>query len=193
MTKMGKAITDVAYNVNEDENEDDDDDDEAVDEDEKLARKLANETAEAGRRSKRLARDPSEAAVAAEGVAERERKQIVLMNRRNEERVRELAKRKRTKQMNWKHISPLAIIQATYSRIRSRSIWLVNVSCCLFLAIPFPSTSVRSRMSFFPILTMPRSFVSISIRRESHSEKMHQRTWSSWSSDMPRTPPLFVK
>jgi nucleosome binding factor SPN SPT16 subunit len=90
MTKMGKAITDVAYNVNDDD--DDDDDDEAANEDEKLARKLAKEADQEGRRSKRLARDPSEAAVAAEGVAERERKQIQMMQRRNEERVREIAK-----------------------------------------------------------------------------------------------------
>lgn len=103
LTKMGKAITDVAYNVNEDADEDggdddDDDDDEKEDADAKLARKLAKEPDETGgRKSKRLARDPSEAAAMAEGVAERERRQIEMMQRRNEERVREIAKQRQKK------------------------------------------------------------------------------------------------
>eukprot|EP00537_Pseudo-nitzschia_pungens_P012138 CAMPEP_0172394934 /NCGR_PEP_ID=MMETSP1061-20121228/17113_1 /TAXON_ID=37318 /ORGANISM="Pseudo-nitzschia pungens, Strain cf. pungens" /LENGTH=1093 /DNA_ID=CAMNT_0013126393 /DNA_START=181 /DNA_END=3462 /DNA_ORIENTATION=+ len=89
LTKMSKAITNVAYNVNDvDEDEDDDD------EDAKLARKLANESTDGngGRRSRRLARDPNEIAEAAEGIAERERRQISLMERRNDERVREIAR-----------------------------------------------------------------------------------------------------
>ncbi|KAG7353495.1 Xaa-pro dipeptidase [Nitzschia inconspicua] len=91
LTKMGKAITDVAYNVNDGGDDDDDDDDDG---DAKLARKLAKESAADGeRRSKRLARDPSAAAEASEGVAERERRQIELMQRRNEERVREIARK----------------------------------------------------------------------------------------------------
>jgi len=93
MTKMGKAITNIAYNVN-DEDGDDSDEDEDNDSDAKLARKLANEpsSSDGGRRSKRLARDPNEVAEVAEGIAERERRQIELMERRNEERVREIAR-----------------------------------------------------------------------------------------------------
>jgi nucleosome binding factor SPN SPT16 subunit len=92
LTKMGKAITDIAYNVNDGDG-DDDDDDEDDDADAKLARKLAREeTDDAGRRSARLARDPSANVEAAEGVAERERRQIMLMKRRNEERLREIAR-----------------------------------------------------------------------------------------------------
>lgn len=89
LTKMGKAISNVAYNMNQDEEEPDDNDEDA-----KLAKKLANEssTNDGERRSARLARDPNEMAEAAEGIAERERKQIELMERRNEDRVREIAR-----------------------------------------------------------------------------------------------------
>lgn len=90
LTKMMKAITNIAYNVNdEDEDESDEDDGDA-----KLARKLAKEDSNAngGRRSKRLARDPNEVAEVTEGIADRERRQIELMERRNEERVREIAR-----------------------------------------------------------------------------------------------------
>lgn len=97
LTKMSKSITNIAYNVNDDDGDDDDDDDEVDDEveagDRKLARKLAKEQTEnVDRRSKRLARDPSSASEAAEGVAERERRQIELMRRRNEDRVRDIAR-----------------------------------------------------------------------------------------------------
>ena len=99
MTKMGKAITDVAYNVNDEEAEDDDDDDDDDDEDQenkdaKLARKLAREQTGANgeRRSTRLAKDSGTSAEASEGTAERERRQIKLMERRNEERLREIAR-----------------------------------------------------------------------------------------------------
>ena len=95
LTKMGKAITNVAYNVNdEDDDDDDDDEDDEDDGDAKLARKLSKEpnNADGGRRSRRLARDPNETAEAAEGIAERERRQIELMARRNEDRVREIAR-----------------------------------------------------------------------------------------------------
>ncbi len=92
LTKMGKAITNVAYNVNDEDDDEDEDDD---DEDAKLARKLASEqsTNESGdRRSRRLARDPSEVEQIQEGIADRERRQIELMERRNEDRVREIAR-----------------------------------------------------------------------------------------------------
>jgi nucleosome binding factor SPN SPT16 subunit len=101
MTKMGKAITDVAYNVNDnDEDNDDDDDEEGSDDgtpkgDAALARKLAREQDKngEGRRSSRLARDAGGGpAEAADGVAEREKRQIQLMKRRNEERLRDIAR-----------------------------------------------------------------------------------------------------
>ena len=102
LTKMGKNLTDVAYNINdeedgdddEDNEEEDDDDDDDVDApdapegDEELARKLART-----RTSSRLAKDPSALTEAQEGVAQRERRQIELMTRRNDERVREMAAR----------------------------------------------------------------------------------------------------
>lgn len=92
LTKMGKNITNVAYNINDEDDDEDDDDD---DEDAKLARKLASEqstNANGDRRSKRLARDPSEVEQIQEGIADRERRQIELMVRRNEDRVREIAR-----------------------------------------------------------------------------------------------------
>jgi nucleosome binding factor SPN SPT16 subunit len=93
LTKFGKAITDIAYNVNDeddDSNEDEADDDDA---DAKLARKLSRQQDDAGeRRSRRLAKDSGALQEAAEGTAERERKQINLMTRRNEQRLREIAR-----------------------------------------------------------------------------------------------------
>jgi nucleosome binding factor SPN SPT16 subunit len=112
LTKMGKNITDVAYNIyDERENEDDDEDDEDDDDDEndeddkdatkadaKLARKLAAQGTSVNggvRKSSRLEKDPKQQQEASDGIAERERKQIALMNRRNEERIRELARANR--------------------------------------------------------------------------------------------------
>lgn len=100
-TKMGKNITDIAYNINDDEASDDDDDDdddapEAPDGDEALARKLSKER-NGVRSSSRLARDADALAEAKDGVAEREKKQIKLMQRRNEDRLRELARKNRSK------------------------------------------------------------------------------------------------
>lgn len=96
MTKMGKAITDIAYNVNdeEDDGDDDDDDGNGEDVDTKLARKLSREQNDTNgeRRSSRLAKDSGANAEAAEGNAERERRQMQLMTRRNEERLREIAR-----------------------------------------------------------------------------------------------------
>lgn len=107
LTKMGKNLTDVAYNINEEEDDDaedddDDDDDESVDApdapegDEELARKLAKDRG-GTRSSSRLAKEASAMSEVQEGVAERERRQIELMNRRNEDRVRELARSNRAK------------------------------------------------------------------------------------------------
>jgi len=94
MTKMGKNPTDISYTINED-----DDDDESDNGDRKLAQKIATEEESrptGGRRSNRLAQNAS-TTQESEGVAERERKQIELMARKNEERLRELARTLRKK------------------------------------------------------------------------------------------------
>lgn len=101
MTKMGRNLADVTYLVNaegggddddedDDEEEDDDDAPEAPKGDAELARKLAKRGG-GTRTSSRLARDSAAQADAQEGASRRERKQIDLMKRRNEIRVRELA------------------------------------------------------------------------------------------------------
>jgi nucleosome binding factor SPN SPT16 subunit len=110
LTKMGKAITDVAYNINDDaddgDDDDDDDDEDASDDgaapkgDAAMARKLAKEQkvdTNGNRASARLARDPASQADVAEGIAERERRQIMLMKRRNEDRLREIARENQKK------------------------------------------------------------------------------------------------
>jgi nucleosome binding factor SPN SPT16 subunit len=93
MTKFGKAVTDISYSINEDDDEDDEEESDD-DDDRKLAKKIAREEEDnpsGGRRSGRLAANASSTEVS-EGVVERERKQIELMARRNEERLRELAR-----------------------------------------------------------------------------------------------------
>jgi nucleosome binding factor SPN SPT16 subunit len=110
LTKMGKLLTDVAYNINDEENadeeeEDGDDEDESVeapdapDGDEEYARKVSKDPG-GTRTSSRLAKEQDAAQDANEGVAERERRQISLMTRRNEERLRELARMNRSKGEN---------------------------------------------------------------------------------------------
>jgi nucleosome binding factor SPN SPT16 subunit len=99
LTKMGKALTDVAYNINDDDGDDEDEDEDAPDApdgDAELARRMANEpdTTLGGRKSARLAKNETAQADVAEGAAERERRQMQLMVRRNEERLRELAREK---------------------------------------------------------------------------------------------------
>ncbi len=103
MTKFGKAITDISYTINDEENDgdedDDDDDKEESDDDRKLAKKIAKEeeaNPTGGRRSGRLAANSS-LAHETEGAAERERKQIELMARKNEERLRDLARSSKKK------------------------------------------------------------------------------------------------
>ena len=98
MTKFGKAITDISYTINEEE-DDGDDNEESDDGDRKLAKKIAREEEAqptGGRRSGRLAANSS-SAHETEGAAERERKQIELMARKNEERLRELARSSKKK------------------------------------------------------------------------------------------------
>lgn len=99
MTKMGKNHTDVAYNMNEGDEDDDDSVEapDAPDGDEALARKLQQERAGGTRTSSRLAKEASAMSDVQEGAAERERRQIALMKRRNEERIRQLAKESRKK------------------------------------------------------------------------------------------------
>lgn len=97
MTKFGKTRDDVSFNVNEDDEEEEEE--ESDDDDRKLAKKIAREEEEqptGGRRSGRLAANAS-SAQETEGVAERERKQIELMARKNEERLRELARSSKKK------------------------------------------------------------------------------------------------
>jgi nucleosome binding factor SPN SPT16 subunit len=107
LTKMGKALTDIAYNINDNDGdaagEDDDEDEidapEAPDGDAEMARRIAEEAdARGGRKSARLAKTESNKAQdLQEGAAERERRQMKLMVRRNEERLRELARASRSK------------------------------------------------------------------------------------------------
>ncbi|CAB9516099.1 FACT complex subunit SPT16 [Seminavis robusta] len=101
LTKMGKALTDIAYNINDDDagGDDDDDDDDAPsapDGDAELARQMASEpvTTRGGRKSARLAKTEVAQKDLQEGAAERERRQMKLMVRRNEERLREIAREK---------------------------------------------------------------------------------------------------
>ncbi|KAL7575718.1 hypothetical protein ACA910_003052 [Epithemia clementina (nom. ined.)] len=102
LTKMPKNLTDVAYKINDGEGDDDDESGAeapaAPKGDAELARKLAKDNQGKGTRtSSRLARDADTIKETQEGVAERERKQILLMRRRNEERVKELARANRNK------------------------------------------------------------------------------------------------
>jgi nucleosome binding factor SPN SPT16 subunit len=104
LTKHSKGLEDITYlmnssDPNEDEDEEDDDDEdedeEEPEDDEALARKLsrkenANRNASGVRASARLASNHTAAQDAT--IAEREKRQIELMNRRNEERVREMAR-----------------------------------------------------------------------------------------------------
>jgi nucleosome binding factor SPN SPT16 subunit len=102
MTKMGKDLVSIAYNMGDDAADDDGDDGDTrtldiPEGDEEYARKIASERGGATRASKRLAKDTSAQTDAVEGVAERERRQIDLMKRRNEDRIRELARSNRLK------------------------------------------------------------------------------------------------
>ena len=100
MTKMGKNLTDVAYNIHAEDEEDGDEGSEASgpeDPDEAYAREVAKGADGGVRQSSRLAGTQAAMAEAQDGIAERERRQIKLMTRRNEERLRELARANRNK------------------------------------------------------------------------------------------------
>lgn len=100
LTKHSKSLTDVSYMINDDDGSDDDEVEAAPAApkgDSEYARKIAeedNNRSNGQRTSKRLASTYDSMAEAQAGAAERQRKQIDLMNRRNEERVRELARAK---------------------------------------------------------------------------------------------------
>lgn len=95
LTKLNKSLSDVSYTINdESEEESEVDAPDAPDGDEELARKVAREST-GQRGSARLAKQANAMQEVAEGAAERERRQISLMTRRNEERLRELARSSR--------------------------------------------------------------------------------------------------
>lgn len=102
LTKHSKALTDISYTINEEDEEgaspnDDDEDSEAsaTKNDEALARKLSrsqeNMETSRQRQSARLAINGGAQEIV-EGAAERMKRQIKLLARRNEERLRELAR-----------------------------------------------------------------------------------------------------
>jgi len=96
MTKYGKNLTDISYTINDDDDEDEESED---DNDAKLAKKIAREeelNPTSGRKSRRLA-ETHNSTQDSEGQAQRERKQIELMTRKNEERLRELARSSKRK------------------------------------------------------------------------------------------------
>lgn len=111
MTKMGKDLTDVTYKLNDEQDVDNDDDDgdssqdapDAPDGDAEYAKKLSREqrggngSNKTTRTSSRLAKDAASASDVTDGIAERERTQIELMRRHNEERIRELARSKKSR------------------------------------------------------------------------------------------------
>jgi nucleosome binding factor SPN SPT16 subunit len=117
LTKLHKSLADISYTINDEdaEEDDEDDDDDDIEEEEEeeeerkpkkkkstqgdaaLARKIAKEeqsraTVPTSRKSSRLAKHAEAAEDIQEGSAIREKKQIELMKRRNEERLQELAR-----------------------------------------------------------------------------------------------------
>ena len=102
LTKHSKTLTDISYTINEDEGSEDNNAPADPAGDEEYARKVAKDGQSKGsesnngdsfvrqRQSARLAQNGN--ADANEGAAERERKQVKLMQRKNEERIREAAR-----------------------------------------------------------------------------------------------------
>jgi nucleosome binding factor SPN SPT16 subunit len=99
LTKLNKSLSDISYTINDESEEESDveeaDAPKAPDGDAELARKVAREGTGGQRGSARLAKQANAMAEVQEGAAERERRQIALMTRRNEERLRELARSSR--------------------------------------------------------------------------------------------------
>ena len=99
LTKHHKALTDISYMLNEAEPDDDDNATSAPKGDADLARKIQQESSDIGgkRASKRLASSYDTQADLQVSAAEREKKQVALLARRCEERVREIARARRGK------------------------------------------------------------------------------------------------
>jgi len=91
LTKHSKALEDISYTINEDDGSEDEN--LVPDRDEELARELAaqSENSNGKRTSKRL-KSTYAVQESSANVAEREKRQIDLMKRRNEERIRENAR-----------------------------------------------------------------------------------------------------
>lgn len=100
LTKHSKALGDISYTINDDDDSEEEkntDAPAAPKGDEQLARELESSSRSSGsgvRTSKRLESSYDAMQDAKDGAAERERRQIDMMNRRNEERVRDLARAK---------------------------------------------------------------------------------------------------
>ena len=95
LTKHSKGVSDISYTINDDDAQSTSTP-EAPDGDEKLARELERKFDRQGgnRISARLANNRDANVDNQAGAVIREKKQVALMNRRNEERVRELARAK---------------------------------------------------------------------------------------------------
>jgi len=114
MTKLRKQLSDISYTIN-------DDDEEEEDEDLAMARKLSRQpdhtmaatgsnTLDGVRQSSRLAKHTESSTDMQEGAAIRERKQISLMKRRNEERLQELARKSNASGTNNENDKPVELL-----------------------------------------------------------------------------------
>ena len=100
MTKFGRDRGDISYSMLDEDSGEDDEESDEDDADRKLAKKIAKEEEaepSGGRKSSRLAANAASGAADVEGIVERERKQVDMMARKNEDRLRELARSSRKK------------------------------------------------------------------------------------------------
>lgn len=203
LTKMGKDITNIAYTVNDDDNasdEDESDDGDESDPDAALARQIA-EQQEGGRRSRRLAAGNTQSAEAAEGTAERERRQIRLMVRRNEERVREIA-RNNAKNKGKKTEEELAQELETYKsprdyppNVQPTQVKVDMAKECVLL--PIFGNPVPFHISTIKNVVLPDPDNATLLRINFYTAGMAvgkdgQPTLTSWSRSMPLMLRLFV-
>lgn len=86
MTKHSKDLTDISYTINDEEEEEEDE------EEEEVTTKIPITNNNGKRQSARLKSTHGNSAEMQEGAAEREKRQIDLMGRKNEERLREQAR-----------------------------------------------------------------------------------------------------
>jgi len=120
LTKHAKALTDISYVIGGDSDESSDEGGNASHDDAAYAKSLANQEDKypSGKRaSARLAKNNTGAQDTQEGASERERRQVELMSRKNEERIRELA-RANAKNKGADKESDLAEELITYNRAR---------------------------------------------------------------------------